>query len=234
MRLGRRTAVLVGFWLLLCAVHFAISGRLQVEAASPAPWPAALGRSMLIVSFLMLVVRGGVQTLSRRAGGRPKAAPGVTIFRQETGEVLAQVEGSTLVGENFQGADLRGANLRRADLRRARLGGADLEGAYLAGANLEGADLRGARLCGADLEGARLRGADLAGADLRAVGWRATLLHGALLSSARYSSTTRWPPGFDPLSRGCIKIPSEMSPAAPPAARGDEVTASDPTNAKPV
>ena len=83
------------------------------------------------------------------------------------------------------GADLYGANLTRANLT-----GAYLAGANLAGANLSRANLYEANLTGADLYEAYLTGANLTGADL---------------SGARYTASTVWPAGVDPVARGAVK-----------------------------
>ncbi len=97
-----------------------------------------------------------------------------------------------LTGANLGGADLTGANLAGADLIRANLGGADLTRANLGGANLTRANLAGANLAGANLAGANLTGADLAGGNLA----------GANLTRANADRFTRWPDGFDPVTRG--------------------------------
>ena len=73
---------------------------------------------------------------------------------------------------------------------------ANLRSANLWGANLWGADLRGADLWGANLWGANLRGANLWGADLR----------GANLWGAKYTQGTLFPPGFDPVAAGMVKL----------------------------
>ena len=90
------------------------------------------------------------------------------------------------------GANLAGAYLTRAYLAGANLGGADLAGAYLAGANLGGANLARANLGGANLARADLGGAYLGGANLG----------GADLARANADRFTRWPDGFDPVTRG--------------------------------
>ena len=105
----------------------------------------------------------------------------------------ADLERANLQDANLQGANLQGANLGRAILEDANLEGAYLEGAYLQDANLRGANLEGANLEDANLEGAKLEDANLEGANLGR----------ARLQAARFSSTTRWPSGFDPEARGC-------------------------------
>lgn len=75
-------------------------------------------------------------------------------------------------------ADATGANFTGANLEKAVLHDADLTNAVLAEADLTGTDLSGAELTGADLSGARLAGTKL---------WGVT-----------YSSTTKWPEGFEP------------------------------------
>ena len=88
-----------------------------------------------------------------------------------------------------------GAYLTGADLTGADLSGADLTWAHLSGANLTGADLSGANLTGAYLTGAHLSGANLTRAHLS----------GANLAGARYTASTVWPAGVDPVARGAVK-----------------------------
>ena len=90
---------------------------------------------------------------------------------------VADVWSAERILHNAPGANLSGANLTRANLTRA-----NLTRAYLGGANLGGANLGGADLVEAYLVGANLAGADLGGAN-----------------ADRF---TRWPDGFDPVTRG--------------------------------
>ena len=91
---------------------------------------------------------------------------------------------------------LAGVNLATAYLLRANLSGADLCNAnfikaYLYKANLRDADLQSADLTEADLTGADLTGADLRNADLR---------------GTKYSFSTKWPEGFNPIAAGTVMI----------------------------
>jgi Pentapeptide repeats (8 copies) len=106
----------------------------------------------------------------------------------------ARLKGGTLVDADLSGANLTKANLSQTTLIHADLRRANLPKANLRWANLQKADLDGADLRWAGLERADLRGADLRGADLR----RADYLRRADFRGAKYDSTTRWPPGFDP------------------------------------
>ena len=85
-----------------------------------------------------------------------------------------------------------GANLAGKVMRDASIRGVDLSGANLHKADLRGADLRGCQLRGADLRGALLHGANLT----------RSRLSGARLTDARFSTTTRWPEGFQPAVAG--------------------------------
>ena len=93
---------------------------------------------------------------------------------------------------NLSGADLRGAitvyvTLYDADLSKANLSGANLRDANLRGANLSKADLSGADLTRTILWNANLTGANLSGTNL---------------DRTKYSYTTQWPKGFDPIKAG--------------------------------
>jgi hypothetical protein len=68
----------------------------------------------------------------------------IQIKRRYTGNVIKEVDATSLVNADLRGADLWCANLRGADLRGVDLLGADLWGADLWGADLEGANLQGA------------------------------------------------------------------------------------------
>ncbi|MGK8488822.1 pentapeptide repeat-containing protein [Nocardia asiatica] len=123
----------------------------------------------------------------------------------------ADFTGASLAGADLSGAilrsarlvhvDLNQANLREADLKLAELAAssfrdadltnADLSSADLSQANFTGALLRGAKMRGTKLREANLSNADLTGADLRA----------ADLTGVIYSSHTRWPEDFAPLSQ---------------------------------
>lgn len=140
------------------------------------------------------------------------------VRRLSSAEVVHQSEQGHLVGARLRGKDLartglQGVNAARADLRDADLRGANLEGADLSGANLRRTKLCGARLI-AKLHGAKLNGADLRGTDLCGSGFSLVLtdgnLEGADFQGAIYNGATRWPPGFDPSSRGCILVEREL------------------------
>ena len=101
---------------------------------------------------------------------------------------------------------LRGADLTSADLRDADLRDANLREADLTGANLDGADLTGALMQGANLGGCNLEHADL---------------NGTVLVKARFSESTKWPAGFDPVRRNAtfqktftLKMVQPRTPAA--------------------
>lgn len=136
----------------------------------------------------------------------------------------ARLDETLLRGADLQGAKLDEASLKNADLSAgfitdrygsclatsncmgASFRNADLRGAKLTtclkDANLDGADLRGAKL--GLVEGATLRNADLRGADLSAAFGHIRSLKGAI-----YDSSTMWPKGFKPETRGVRKVERE-------------------------
>ncbi len=130
----------------------------------------------------------------------------------------ARLEEANLQGSDFQRAILQlarlaRANLRGSDLQHAKCLGASFADANLQGANLLGADLKYAQIQGANLQGANLQGADLQGANLQNVNFQLTV----------YDSSTRWPPYFDPVAAGAIRVPVDPpDPAPDPTAPGDE------------
>jgi uncharacterized protein YjbI with pentapeptide repeats len=124
--------------------------------------------------------------------------------RLEQGVELSGVDltGLRLDRINLRACSLTGLDLTRASLRNALLSGSDLSGSRLDHADLSGADLRGANLSGTSLLETTLWGANLSGADLS--GSRQVVMAG--LRKARFYETTRWPPAFDPLAAGAIRV----------------------------
>src|SRR5579871_790645 len=90
----------------------------------------------------------------------------IQILHRETGEILRNVPGESLVQANLHGANLRGANLQRQNLERADLSAADLTGADLTEANLAEANLTQAKVSDADLTRSHLRSANFSQANL--------------------------------------------------------------------
>ena len=154
-----------------------------------------------------------------------------TVLR---GLILEQVD---LENRDLRGADLRGARLLGANLSGADLRGVNLEGAHLDGADLSGADLRHARLATATIGIANFRAADLRGADFVGHGAKRVLwdigMGSADFVGASYDSSTRWPAGFDHLSRGCLRGPELTThlPIPAEAAPGDPATLPLPSQA---
>jgi uncharacterized protein YjbI with pentapeptide repeats len=97
---------------------------------------------------------------------------------------------------DFTGADLSGVKLIRAYLPGVNLWAANLTGANLARAKLWGANFDRANLTGANLSGVNLSQANLRGAKLNNV-----KLYGANFTGAFYDQSTRFPRGFDPISK---------------------------------
>jgi hypothetical protein len=130
--------------------------------------------------------------------------------------------GRDLRGVRLPRADLSGLDLSRADLRDAVLSGCDLTGTDLAGADLRGARLNGCLLFtmlrGADLRGSRVTGrmsGNFDTARLEAADFSKAKIApdprvcspwccqgSATFNRATYNISTRWPAGFNPVSRG--------------------------------
>jgi hypothetical protein len=173
------------------------SPLLLVRAVSGIAMPLALGAAY-------------IQRRHARRDRRPGPATSPpSLTRVDHRELRQRLErGADLTGVDLTGArldriDLRGRRLTDMDLswaslRNSLLSGCDLTGTHLDHADLSGADLRGADLTGASLLETTLCGADLSGADLASS--RQVVMAG--LRRARFDGTTRWPPGFDPLSAG--------------------------------
>jgi uncharacterized protein YjbI with pentapeptide repeats len=162
------------------------------------------------------VARTATLTALRRVDGERKGV--VVRFLNEAHLLLRDVDGDPKVDlyrANLRSADLREAHLEKATLRDADLEGAHLQGASLWKAMLAGADLRKAHmqsaildranLLSADLVRANLQSAFLVGAFLVGADLRHARLRGADLTKAEYTSSTRWPPHFDPVAAGARK-----------------------------
>lgn len=136
--------------------------------------------------------------------------------------------GATFEGANLRDADLRHACLVHCDLNmhKVNLQGADLSYAFLSIVNLKEADMRGANLNHAEIYQVDFTGTDFRDASL---GFYArgriemgnVNLCGADLSEVKemqniytwegavYDSTTLWPNGFDPASKGAVLFANE-------------------------
>jgi uncharacterized protein YjbI with pentapeptide repeats len=96
----------------------------------------------------------------------------IQIKHRSTGNVIKEVDATSLVYANLRGADLKRVNLQdtvlhHVDLQYANLFGADLRDANLQYANLQHVDLQRANLQHADLRYANLQHADLRDVDLQ-------------------------------------------------------------------
>jgi hypothetical protein len=112
----------------------------------------------------------------------------IQIKHRSTGNVIKEVDATSLVGADLLGANLRGADLRGADLRGVYLLGADLQWAALQNANLQHANVQVA-----DLWNANLRGADLRDADLRVTNLNFAKLQDANLQDTNFQDADiRW------------------------------------------
>ena len=103
--------------------------------------------------------------------------------------VLTQLdlENADLVGVDLAGFDLIGLSFRGANLQNANLAEADLSWA-----DLSNADLRQANLCQAHFFEANLTNTNIFGANVTDTNF----------SGAKYSTSTRWPVGFNPQTAG--------------------------------
>ncbi|MDB9397237.1 pentapeptide repeat-containing protein [Microcystis aeruginosa] len=135
----------------------------------------------------------------------------------------ANLKNANLRGANLQNSSLEGANLQKSILAAAHLQGSRLRIANLAGADLFRANLRGANLRGANLHSAGLVEANLQSSDLAGAKLQMATLHRANLQDAKYTDAstspklceslslsypcpTGFPEGFNPESRGMVKI----------------------------
>jgi hypothetical protein len=107
----------------------------------------------------------------------------IQIKHRSTGNIIKEVDTTSLVNANLKGVNLQDAYLRDTDLRNA-----NLQFTYLWSADLRGTDLRGADLRYASLRGSNLRGADLRGADFRYANLRGSDLRDANLQN----TNLRW------------------------------------------
>lgn len=104
----------------------------------------------------------------------------------DCGDLLMEVNASSLVRADLAGARLPGANFANEDLTAANLEGADLTGAYccntnLGGANLVGANLSRAMMVKSDLSRTNLENANLEEAEIREVNFELAYLKGTVL-----------------------------------------------------
>jgi uncharacterized protein YjbI with pentapeptide repeats len=105
-----------------------------------------------------------------------------TEIRDNRGNVLARVDGSTLRGASLAFQNLKGAQLSGADLRDA-----DLTGTNLSEADLTGADLRGAKMNGLVVEAAQLKRVDASGSQfLERASFRNAVLDRAVLRNCKF------------------------------------------------
>ena len=148
-----------------------------------------------VIVFSRRQERRALQNAPRRVGDE-----GRVEIRDVGGRLLHTVGEGDLRAVQLSGARLQRACLWGEHLEGADFRDADLTNAWLRAAVLRDADLRGANLRSANLIDADLRNADLRGADLSQVGLGYTELGGAV-----FDDTTRWPDGFRPERRGCIR-----------------------------
>ena len=148
-----------------------------------------------VLAFSRIRERQALKNIPRRAH-----EGGPVEIRDVGGRLLHTLDAADLRAAQLSGLGLKDASLWGEHLEGADLHEADLTSAWLRAAVLRAADLRGAKLRGANLMDADLRNADLRGTDLSQVGLDHTALGGAVFDDA-----TRWPAGFRPERRGCIR-----------------------------
>ncbi|HXW00207.1 MAG TPA: pentapeptide repeat-containing protein [Anaerolineae bacterium] len=107
---------------------------------------------------------------------------GYREFKGFTVEPPGNFSKTRLVGIILEGTSLMGSNFERAILERASFSAANLRGANFKGANLAKADLKGA-----DFRGATMRSVDLSGADLRWANLEGVDFTGSIIASANFA-----------------------------------------------
>lgn len=124
-----------------------------------------------------------------------------------TGAMLDHVaaDGLMCMGTRFENATFRDADLYwliafGASFRNAVMDGCVFRGADLKEADFNGASLRNAKFLGNNLGGRT----DLSGADLATA-----VIDGADFTGASYDLNTKFPPGFDPLDHGLLKVQTD-------------------------
>jgi uncharacterized protein YjbI with pentapeptide repeats len=145
------------------------------------------------------------------------------LIRRKDGTVLTDL-GRTLdlEGQDAREADFRelyieGGNLADCDLRGSDFSGAHLYWTYLYRANCSECNFTGATLQGVVLDEVNLAKANFTGAQLIAdnlgghcsllgIDLRNTELEGVVLTGCEYDSWTLFPEGFDPASRGMVRV----------------------------
>jgi uncharacterized protein YjbI with pentapeptide repeats len=128
---------------------------------------------------------------------------------------------AVMTGSNLAFADLDGASFFEASLGNASFQGAKLELAGFFCASADKAMFYGAKLTKANLirgrfEGASFSSADLSGAILGSADFSNAMFQGAklenvdlgrvTLTNAEYDDKTVFPPGFDPVAAGMVKV----------------------------
>src|SRR5262245_19127203 len=156
--------------------------------------------------------RAAVLGFLARTNLSSSAAPVINLSGAELSEMPA--EGMHLAGVNLMGANLADSRLTNSSLRESNLCGSDLSRVDLTNADLFKSSFKTANLDGTIFSGAVIFGADFSPPPVRphmslAVAqdrarqserdWLATLAK-ARFNRARYSYSTKWPPGFDPKS----------------------------------
>lgn len=153
------------------------------------------------------------------------------------------LEGTTLMGSNFErailqrasfsaanlrGANFKGANLAKADLKGADFRGAimrsvDLSGADLRWANLEGVDLAGSIIASANFEGANLKNASLKDTDPGKWWWKAKLEDAKMDSTILPDGTVFSQPNIEESESFIRQAVEPLEPAGPDYKKADRL-----------
>lgn len=121
------------------------------------------------------------------------------------GEDMAGYE-ANLEKVNFTKADLSEAIMTDLNMKDCKFKKAYMREAVLSGSDLENADFRKANLEGVNFSNTTSKNTKLKGANFAWANLNKSITDGADFTGAKYSDDTIFPEGFDPVSRGMIKL----------------------------
>ena len=138
----------------------------------------------------------------------------------------ASFSAANLRGANFKGANLAKADLKGADFRGAIMRSVDLSGADLRWANLEGVDLTGSIIASANFEGANLKNASLKDTDPGKWWWKAKLADAKMDSTILPDGTVFSQPNTDepePFIRQVVEPAEPLESTGPDYKKADRL-----------